>query len=249
MKYTCCLFILFFAFSCSSSESSEQTQDNSKETAQPGNQAKENPAPKNSPENKPSPKGVAIDISSFDQLFEVLSKPETSFEANAFPDKIPYPQLDDAQRAVLAPMASEDLEGPFYAIGKTAISKRYTAYLLGSEHLYGWLEVHLGVYDTEQKAFTQSFEAIAYQDGDAGETLFHKSWLQDIDKDGIPELIQRTGSTFLEIDAEEDQRETNIDDAQLWKFNTESGAYGLDSQNAAVKDLNQRFPLGLEEML
>jgi hypothetical protein len=141
----------------------------------------------------------------------------------------------------------DDLSFPHYAIGRFNISNEFIGYLVGTQSYEG-LYTLLWIFRKGAKKPANDFMYVAASVGDAGEYGKEKGWLVDLDNDGTLELLQRTGDTFLEIDANENERKTTIEDVEVWNFDISTGMFIQKKNIENLDQLNQQFRLAPDEL-
>jgi hypothetical protein len=101
------------------------------------------------------------------------------------------------------------------------------------------------VYDSAKAKFVGDFEMIGGGEGDAGEELKISSWIEDINGDGIPELMTSAGVTVLEPDASEEERITTIDPLKILSFSLTSHQF-IETEVDPVKrdELEKKYRVG-----
>lgn len=143
---------------------------------------------------------------------------------------------------------TEDYFVRYYAMAAFPINEVFTGYIVGTENNEG-LYTHLWVFHQDESEPSVDYIYVAASAGDAGEVMKEKGWLLDLNEDGIPELLQRGGSTYLDPAATSDEeRETNIEDVEVWEFDTKLGAFVKTESVDDQESLNQRFRMELEDL-
>jgi hypothetical protein len=108
----------------------------------------------------------------------------------------------------------------------------------GSKHNYGWWEFDLVVFGNENDEFPSAPFALAYSDGDAGEGLYGDSWIEDLDGDGVPEIVHRS-CTFLWPGAENyDPSKIYLDDPILYTY-----SHGQYKEKSTFKDPDNTYQI------
>ena len=143
----------------------------------------------------------------------------------------------------------ESCEQPisFYAMYSVEITTEFKAYLVGTESSEG-LYTNLLIYKTGSHDFADDYMFVAASAGDAGEHMREKSWIVDLNNDGISELLKRSGSTYLNPAAEEDERETTIGDVEVWEFDNQNGRFIRNEKIENQDELNSQFKIRLDEL-
>ena len=176
------------------------------------------------------------------ELFELLNPP-LAFEAQSDKD-LKGSELSPDTLAYFFQADADYKPEHGYAIGRVVIAEGFSAYIIGIEGEYGMISCYLIPYNEAEKKPLAGM-MLANREGDAGEDAIQKGWLEDFDQDGSVDIITRFGSTFLEIDADESERETSIEDAVLWNFSKSKQAFvqqAITNQEA----LNEKFVLEFE---
>lgn len=228
-----CFLLLFLVFTISCKESSNEKEDSHKSTA----------ASKDSVVSM-TEKTDSVDFQSFSLLFPLLDDSLILIEAIDF-GEVSYSPLDSALMRQLN-LTTGEYCFAYYAIGRVRIYNEFDGYIIHTEGYEGQ-NAHLRIFDNQHDSLVSSNLYIASSLGDAGEVRKTKSWLADINHDGVYELIQRSGSTFLEIDADESERETNISDVEVFEFDTVSGKFIQLQEIEDLDTLNNLFKVGLFE--
>ncbi|MCG8573318.1 MAG: hypothetical protein MI810_00420 [Flavobacteriales bacterium] len=184
-------------------------------------------------------------------LFPTLGGEVLSFESKMYhsAEDIPYSTLETSMADLLFKNSEYEQVETTYIIGQLRLTKNLGLFVVGLEHLYGWLEIHARVYDYTRHQFVNDFELIAAQDGDAGELLSIKSWFDDLNEDGLPELLRLSGNTFLDIDDPEEERTTNFSVLDIYEFDVDEASYIISTDSTLNQSLDSNYTITLDEFL
>lgn len=191
-------------------------------------------------------------IDSVDAFFVTMPKGLVVFNSITIPpEQITYTVLGQEIATLFSQQSyfANNMPDLIYAIGKISFSEAFTGYIVGIPHEYGWVNVYIRIFDRTQQKFTDDFYPLALLEGDAGEEMRMRGWINDINQDGIPEIITRHGMTSLDIDAPESERETSVDDSKLFVFNPDQGQYKEQPAKSASEQeqLNKAYLMELSE--
>lgn len=223
------LFLLLFTLSCK--ESSNEKGDNHKS----GVVSKDSVA-------SMAEKTDSVNFESFSVLFPVLDDSLILIDAIDFSES-DYSLLDSALLRKMNLTTSEYCF-TYYATGRIRFTDKLEGYIIHTQGYEGQ-NAHLSIFNSLNDSLISSCLYIASSLGDAGEVMRTTSWLVDIDHDGLYELLQRSGTTFLEIDADESERETIISDVEVFKFDTISGKFKKLNEVEGLDTLNHLFKVDL----
>ncbi|MBL4705985.1 MAG: hypothetical protein JKY54_15780 [Flavobacteriales bacterium] len=186
-----------------------------------------------------------IDMHKFDRLFSHSEDSIIEINAAFYEGDGIHKKIDSS---IISKFYQDPSAGLFLHCGmvKFNISERFTGYVIGNDHYEGKY-CQLWVFDNNRKEFKSESIYVAANVGDAGEHECQKGWITDLNGDGVPELLQRTRSSFLEIDADEADEEISISNVSVFEFSKLEGNF-TENKTVDEEQLNQRFTIDIDEM-
>lgn len=127
------------------------------------------------------------------------------------------------------------------AFGKFELTQNFVAYVILKSGYEGSTS-DLWIYNKKRSSFYNKPLSIAGTFGCAGEELIENAWISK-DLVGIPPyIVTRSGSTYLDIDADESLRKSDIQDVNVLLFDTILGRY-IETNDYNVDSLNSLYKL------
>jgi hypothetical protein len=143
--------------------------------------------------------------------------------------------------APLYPNTAELVRAGLNLVGRVPLDSVSTAYLLRAPGMYENSALDLWPYSSQLNRFTAPV-CVAEAWGDAGDAFDLRSWLVDLDRDGIRELIQLRFTSYLDIEADSGTKPDEAAVLMTWRWQDSRFVRDSTLEIAARAAIRARVP-------